>query len=180
MPGLISAAIVRSAVWLLPATIAPCDLHLNFSLVLDPSKILDIWFLGGPALGSHHASRGAAPHGPALLGRRVREIRKHRKLSQEGLAERAKMSSKFISQIKRGAANPSLDTLQRLAESLGLELWELVRFEERSSTGPTSKAARGVIIKERVVSYVLEQPPGQLERALRILEAALGEAPKIR
>jgi transcriptional regulator with XRE-family HTH domain len=107
-------------------------------------------------------------------------VRKQRKLSQEALAERAGSSSKFVSQIERGQANPSLGYLHRLSEALGLELWDLLRFDERSPSGPTSRAAYRLAVRERLTAYVLEQPAPQIERALRILEAALGDLPKVR
>jgi transcriptional regulator with XRE-family HTH domain len=39
----------------------------------------------------------------------------------------ADMSAVFVSQVERGLANPSFDTLLRLAQALGMRLRDLVR-----------------------------------------------------
>jgi transcriptional regulator with XRE-family HTH domain len=52
-------------------------------------------------------------------------IRKHRelvRLSQEDLADRAKLDRTYVSGIERGKRNPTLDVLQRLSSALGADL----------------------------------------------------------
>lgn len=61
----------------------------------------------------------------------TRTLRKAQGLSQEALAERAGLHRNFISLIERGQNQPTVDTLFRLAEALGLTAVELV---ERIST----------------------------------------------
>lgn len=60
-----------------------------------------------------------------LLGRRIKEIRKRRRLSQEQLAERAGISSQYVSNIERGKENPTLDLLFSLANALKVPLGEM-------------------------------------------------------
>lgn len=118
------------------------------------------------------------PRTPAvslLFGRRLRALRKLRNLTQEALGERAGVSGKLVGQIERGGGNPSLETIAQLAHALGIELPELVRFEETRADGPQRNAARGLAAAERVSSYLSRRPAADVERALRILEAALGE-----
>lgn len=60
---------------------------------------------------------------PALsvqVGRRVREVRKSKGLSQETLAEHCGVSSLYISKIERGTANATLDLLDVLVTALGV------------------------------------------------------------
>ncbi len=64
-----------------------------------------------------------------LLGARIRDIRKRRRLSQEKLAERAGISAQYLSNIERGRENPTLDLLLRLADSLRVSLGEMCDFE---------------------------------------------------
>lgn len=45
-----------------------------------------------------------------LLGRRVKELRKRKALTQEQLAERAGLDVKFVGSIERGTENPSIQT----------------------------------------------------------------------
>jgi transcriptional regulator with XRE-family HTH domain len=59
------------------------------------------------------------------LGRRVRQLRKEQKLSQEQLAERCDLHWTHISGTERGQFNLTLNTLIRLAKGLGVTLTEL-------------------------------------------------------
>lgn len=60
------------------------------------------------------------------LGRRIQRIRHERGLTQAELAERADVSPPYISHIERGVKTASLDTLARIAESLGVALDSLL------------------------------------------------------
>ena len=55
------------------------------------------------------------------------EIRAKKKLSQRALAERAKMSQTYLCNVEMGKADPSLSTLKRLAQALGVTVSELVQ-----------------------------------------------------
>lgn len=56
-----------------------------------------------------------------LLGAKVRELRLSRRLSQEGLAEELGMSARYLAGIERGERNLTLDSVDALAEQLGVE-----------------------------------------------------------
>ena len=60
------------------------------------------------------------------FGRRVRELRLNRELSQEQLAERSGLHWTYISGIERGRRNPGLNNLGRLASALSVTLPELL------------------------------------------------------
>lgn len=52
-------------------------------------------------------------------------VRRHRELlriSQEELADRARLDRTYVSGIERGRRNPTLKVLQRLADALGADL----------------------------------------------------------
>lgn len=53
-------------------------------------------------------------------------------LSQEELAQRAGLHRTYVSDIERGARNPSLKTLCRLAEGLGITTAQLIKEAESS------------------------------------------------
>jgi transcriptional regulator with XRE-family HTH domain len=77
-----------------------------------------------------------------LLGRRIQELRKARKLSQEAVAERAGISTQYVSNIERGKENPTLDMLFTLADTLRADRWCYCR--KRSSQGhPIFQPNRG-------------------------------------
>jgi transcriptional regulator with XRE-family HTH domain len=114
-----------------------------------------------------------------LLGRRVRTLRKLRGLTQEELGERAQLTGKFLGQIERGDANPSLELLARLARALQIELWELLVIEPAAArTGTPS--GRALMASEKVAEYLSGRSDDDLDRALRILDAALGDTKPVR
>jgi transcriptional regulator with XRE-family HTH domain len=57
-----------------------------------------------------------------LLGKNIRQFRKHKKLNLVQLAERCNISQSFLSQIERDQANPSVTTLYAIAETLGISM----------------------------------------------------------
>ena len=67
------------------------------------------------------------------LGRVIRLERERRRLSQEALSELAGMNRSFVGEIERGEATPTIVTLQKLADALGIKLSELIKqYEEQS------------------------------------------------
>jgi transcriptional regulator with XRE-family HTH domain len=63
------------------------------------------------------------------FGKRIKKLRKSREFTQEQLAERISMSTSFISSVERGIDAPSFETLDRLAEALGVNIYELFLFD---------------------------------------------------
>lgn len=61
-----------------------------------------------------------------VFGAVLREMRTAKGLSQESLAERCGLDRTFISLLERGLRQPSLATLQRLSEGMGVTLSRLV------------------------------------------------------
>jgi transcriptional regulator with XRE-family HTH domain len=59
------------------------------------------------------------------LGRRVSELRRRRRYTQEQLAERCGFTVKFISSIERGKVNVPLRTMAMIAEALSASVSEL-------------------------------------------------------
>jgi transcriptional regulator with XRE-family HTH domain len=71
-------------------------------------------------------ARQPAKH-PALkaLGSRVRALRVHQGLSQEALADRARIGRSYMSGIERGVRNCSTLHLFRLARALDVSITDL-------------------------------------------------------
>ncbi len=65
------------------------------------------------------------------LGARVRAERERLGLTQTELAERMETTQPTIARLEAGGVTPSLDTLHRAANALGLEL--IVDFREQAS-----------------------------------------------
>ena len=56
------------------------------------------------------------------IGKRIREIRKHRKYSLRDLAELSQCSVNYLSQLERSLNSPTIETLIRITEALGIRL----------------------------------------------------------
>lgn len=65
---------------------------------------------------------GSAPE----LGRRLRDLRRERELSQQRLADAAALSKSFISELERGHSSASLGTLKRICAVLDVPVWALL------------------------------------------------------
>ncbi|HEX5220858.1 MAG TPA: helix-turn-helix transcriptional regulator [Verrucomicrobiae bacterium] len=64
------------------------------------------------------------------LGRVIKGLRNKQAITQEELAAKALLHRTYVSDIERGARNPSLETLVRLAEALQIPLAEIFRETE--------------------------------------------------
>lgn len=63
-----------------------------------------------------------------LLGRRIKELRKAKGLSQESLAERMEVHPKYLGSVERGEQNPTLEFLTKLALALEAEPVDLFNY----------------------------------------------------
>jgi len=66
-----------------------------------------------------------------IFGRRLRELRLERNLTQDALAQIVATSKPFISDMERGVKVPSLTMILRLARAFDCRVYELVQsFDE--------------------------------------------------
>ena len=63
------------------------------------------------------------------FGTRVRQLRKELNISQEELGFQTELDRTYISGIERGARNPSLENIGKLAEALKVPLSQLFSFQ---------------------------------------------------
>jgi transcriptional regulator with XRE-family HTH domain len=61
------------------------------------------------------------------VGKRVREIRNERSLSQDALAKRADVARTTVARLEAGEVSPTVSMLEKLANALGVEPEELIR-----------------------------------------------------
>ena len=61
------------------------------------------------------------------FGQRVRKLRAKQKLSQETLAAKADIDRAFLSGIERGVENPTLFTIQAIADALKTSVGNLTK-----------------------------------------------------
>ena len=123
-------------------------------------------------------SRGRRASIRQLFGRRLRALRRLRGLTQEELGERSDVSGKLVGQIERGTGNPTLEVITGFADALSVEPAALLQFEEDRASGGVERAAGAFAAREQVARYLARKPSAEVEKALRLLEVALGDAEK--
>jgi len=65
------------------------------------------------------------------LGAAVRELRRKRGATQEALARDADLTTATLSLVERGEANPTWDTLKKIAAALGVSMGELGKLADK-------------------------------------------------
>jgi transcriptional regulator with XRE-family HTH domain len=113
------------------------------------------------------------------LGQRIQDVRRKRALTSRQLATGVQVTSSLISQIEHDKTSPSLDTLRRIAQVLGVPLTYLLLEDEREPQ-VTHKKDRRVMhlgasgLKASMLSplpsrqlelVLLELPPGTVSWA---------------
>jgi transcriptional regulator with XRE-family HTH domain len=98
------------------------------------------------------------------VGRRVREIRKRRGLTQSTLGERAGITPDYLGRIERGRGAATLETLGRIAAALSTPLRQLLDVEEIAS------ASREEILKS-IQSTLRKKGTEELRKIYAVLEA---------
>jgi len=81
-----------------------------------------------------------------ILAKNIKEIRYKKKLTQEKLAEKASMSLQYLAMIELAQKFPSGEMLERIANALGIETYELLAFTP--STHNELETLRNEIISE--------------------------------
>ena len=92
------------------------------------------------------------------LGRVVQQRRISMGLNQETLAERAGVHRTYLSDVERGTRNVTLGILERLAESLGMELSELFALAEGRTTD------HGRAVRKTELHQLIAEISDQLQR----------------
>ncbi|HJU10450.1 MAG TPA: helix-turn-helix transcriptional regulator [Candidatus Binataceae bacterium] len=77
-------------------------------------------------------------NGRALVAWNLRRIRVERGLSQERLAYDAQVDRSYVGGLEREEENPTVDLLDRLAETLRVPLGELFRAPRENAKRPAT------------------------------------------
>jgi transcriptional regulator with XRE-family HTH domain len=111
------------------------------------------------------------------LGNLIVELRKKHGLSQERLALEADVDRTRMGEIERGAANPTVDTLDRIAKVVGQTLGSLIVQAEEISSGTARRPAPTVspLYIDRTVALPTGLTHDQLEMALNRALALLDQ-----
>ena len=91
-----------------------------------------------------------------LLGRRIKELRKDKGLTQEKLAELINIETTSLSGIESGRHFPSLPTVEKISKFLDVEMKVLFDFQHLKSTNEMKKIIINNIEKvdEQTISFI--------------------------
>ena|SRR5579863_2169246 len=98
-----------------------------------------------------------------LLGRRIKSLRQGTELTQEELAEKMGISSKYLSSIERGLENPTLDTLINMSTALDVEVGDI--FEVAHETENVKE------LRQELARIGKEADENHLRLGIKILRA---------
>jgi len=73
------------------------------------------------------------------VGQRIKEARKRAKLTQKELAGKLGLACPTIAQWERGLRNPKLETLQKIADVLGIDVLELIQLKPTANNSGSEK-----------------------------------------
>lgn len=104
-----------------------------------------------------------------VFGTNVRQHRRAKDLTQEGLAELIEVTIETIGKIERGVAAPSFDTVERLAAALGISPPALFGAGEDAMP----KGERGRLLGH-ILSALADMNDDQMARAAKMLDAFMG------
>lgn len=71
---------------------------------------------------------------PRVFGERIRELRKSQGLSQKELAAKSTLHYTYVAGVERGKRNPSLQSIQKIANGLEVNIAELFPLVSRKRT----------------------------------------------
>lgn len=101
------------------------------------------------------------------LGKRIRNKRIEKGLSQEALADLAELHSTYIGQVERGEKNVTINTLQKICRALDCPMSELImNIDDITLNGKYSIAAE-------VYDITVAQNPPDQRRILQIVQEVI-------
>ena len=100
------------------------------------------------------------------IGKRLRNLRETRGLSQGDIERRSGLLRSYISRVEGGYTSPSLATLEKFAVALGIELYQLL-YQNQGRPKPVPAGARPVLSKP--VSRLVKMYEGMSTTNRRLL-----------
>lgn len=105
-----------------------------------------------------------------VLGRRIRQERKARGLTQQQLAELVGMDTGHLSRVEHGKAVPSINAVKKIADALGLPIARVF------ADVPAGKLPDQGGWVGRIGAVVGDLPPRRRAKVFRLLKAIVKDA----
>jgi transcriptional regulator with XRE-family HTH domain len=104
-----------------------------------------------------------------ILATQIRHYRRSRGWTQSQLAERCSLSLDMLGRLERGTASPSLDTVARLAESLGIQAATLLGGRPLFDRKRDNRSDR----LSDIFALLIAEPGHELDRVYDVIKAIL-------
>lgn len=101
------------------------------------------------------------------LGQEVRKLRQRRGITLKRLAQLSGLSDRFLIEVEKGKANPSLTSLMSLADALQTSLTDLLPGENQTKTQDSNASVK------QVLALLRNRPDEQIYRILSCLSSYL-------
>ena len=101
-----------------------------------------------------------------MIGKKIKEERRRRSLSQEALAFEANMHTSYLGCIERGEKCPTVDTLFKISAALGVPLKDLIDVSPKTAAAEPNSAALS-----RINSAAAALPYEKQEQLAAIVES---------
>lgn len=100
-----------------------------------------------------------------LLGKRISELRRLRKMSQERLSELAGISAHHIGELERGKSkNPTYQVLSKLADALGVSVLIFLDFEHQKQKKD---------LQDELIEIIRDLPEDKLKTVYRLVNSVI-------
>ncbi len=93
-----------------------------------------------------------------MIGRKIRDRRKELNMSLRELGRRAGLTASFISQLERGLINPSILSLRKISNVLGVPIFHLLTDIEEDSQVIKHNDRKKILFPQSNVCYELLSP----------------------
>lgn len=107
------------------------------------------------------------------IGEKIKTFRKERKMTQKELADKAKLANSTIQQYEAEQYVPKIEQLTRIAEALGLSIYQLLDWDSDFQI----EGVQGVYLGEYLDlhnqierDFKILNSPGKIEAAKRVNE----------
>lgn len=120
-------------------------------------------------------TKNAIPAALASLGTRLRELRRHKALTQREVSRRSGLPASHISRIENGYRLPSLETLERLTSALQVPVYVLF-YRPGFSQGHSNLAFRTAVMRVITRASKIETSQEQFLLGLKTVLPKLTQA----
>jgi transcriptional regulator with XRE-family HTH domain len=107
-----------------------------------------------------------------VVGQRIREKRKERGLSQEELGEKAGFHFSYIGGVERAEKNITIVNLQKIANALEIEIYELFKDHDAK---PRTLAEKDQMLS-KINQFLWSMQKSELKKVLVFLSQIMGRS----